>query len=725
MTLPTPILDDRTFEQLRAELLARIPAYAPEWTDLGPSDPGITLLELVAHLGESLLFRFNQIPDQTRLWLLRLLQVPPFPPRPATGLVAFTPLRVTGEPPAVALGASVTAGAVPFRVRNDVTVLPVSLSAAVKAVAETPTDEILAEEYRRVLDAAGLDEDTGRPYQEKVLEDPGAAGFAPLDVAAAVDRSLWVAVHLLENPPGADRDALLRPGGPLGRAPLAVGIALDADHPVIEGVDKAGVPGAAPPAGPDASLVWQVTARPEVPGDPPGYLSVAVVGDTTDGLRRDGVVSLQLPAAALARIGFEPPVEPDLAGVGEYPPALAGRPEVWFWLRAFPREGSPEIGRLRWVGANAADVEQTADAGPELLGLGEGLSNQELATANAPVVPGTLRVEVREADTWVEWAVVDSLAAAAPDDRKLLLDPGAGRLRCGDSVRGRVLPAGAQVRAVGYRHGGGRAGKVGPDAITVAVDVPEVTVTNPLPTGGGEDAEPVAKALDRIPGELRRHDRAVTAGDFRELAALPGVGRAECPPLFDPKSKRLDAAGVVSVVVWPTEDPLHPDAPLADATLLGAVRRHLDERRLVTTELYVLPPTYHRVGVSVGLAILAGYSAVGVRRWVELVLRQYLAPLPPFGPDGQGWPLGRRVHGPELEAAVLQVEGVEFIEELKVADLSGAEPVPGTVKLARWEVPELAEVTVVVGAALEPGAGGPTPPPAPAPVPVPVPRDEC
>ena len=41
--------------------------------------PGITLLELVAYLGESLLFRFNQIPDQTRLWLLRLLQVPPCP----------------------------------------------------------------------------------------------------------------------------------------------------------------------------------------------------------------------------------------------------------------------------------------------------------------------------------------------------------------------------------------------------------------------------------------------------------------------------------------------------------------------------------------------------------------------------------------------------------------------------------------------------------------------
>ena len=55
------------------------------------------------------------------------------------------------------------------------------------------------------------------------------------------------------------------------------------------------------------------------------------------------------------------------------------------------------------------------------------------------------------------------------------------------------------------------------------------------------------------------------------------------------------------------------------------------------------------------------------------MLRQYLAPLPPYGPDGEGWPLGRRVHGPELEAAALQVEGVEFLEGLNVAGLDAAD----------------------------------------------------
>ncbi len=67
MALRTPILDDRSYAQLRDELVARIPVYVPEWTDHHPSDPGVTLLELFAFLGENLLFRFNQIPDATRL----------------------------------------------------------------------------------------------------------------------------------------------------------------------------------------------------------------------------------------------------------------------------------------------------------------------------------------------------------------------------------------------------------------------------------------------------------------------------------------------------------------------------------------------------------------------------------------------------------------------------------------------------------------------------------
>src|SRR4029077_17690606 len=137
--------------------------------------------------------------------------------------------------------------------------------------------------------------------------------------------------------------------------------------------------------------------------------------------------------------------------------------------------------------------------------------------------------------------------------------------------------------------------------------------------------------------------------------------------LFDPRTKITDAAGVVTVVVWPREDLKHPNAPTPDRTLLSQVCQWLDARRLVTTELYVIPPTYKKIAVAVGLQAKPGYGIEAVRRWAELVIRQYLAPLPPYGLHGGGWPLGRAIYGPELEAAALQVEGVQFIECLRLA----------------------------------------------------------
>jgi|ERR1043166_4076233 hypothetical protein len=169
---------------------------------------------------------------------------------------------------------------------------------------------------------------------------------------------------------------------------------------------------------------------------------------------------------------------------------------------------------------------------------------------------------------------------------------------------------------------------------------------------------------------------------------------------------------------------------MPDRPLLREVCTFLDQRRLVTTELYVLPPTYKKIAVAIGIRGKPGYGIEALRRWVELVVRQYLAPLPPYGPEGRGWPLGRAVYGPELEAAALQVEGIEFLEGLSLAAWDEAAqswlpPTKTPVLLQAWEVPELAEITVVQGTPLDPGqAVDPTPPTAP-PVPIPTLRQEC
>jgi len=198
MPLPIPILDDRSYQQLRDELVQRIPVYNPEWTDHNPSDPGITLLELFAFLGENLLFRFNQIPESTRLAFLKLLQIPLRPASPARTLVTFTDTQFASRTtPALVNAAAVTAlaGAVPFQVDTEVTVAPwTAVVVARTRVAEPSTPD--GQEFAQVaIDALelGAGETPAFYINTVVPDDPAAAESVPVDFGATVDATVWVA----------------------------------------------------------------------------------------------------------------------------------------------------------------------------------------------------------------------------------------------------------------------------------------------------------------------------------------------------------------------------------------------------------------------------------------------------------------------------------------------------------------------------------------------------
>src|SRR5436190_5220753 len=139
MPLPSPILDDRSYQQLRDELVRRIPVYAPEWTDHNASDPGVTLIELFAFLGENLLYRFNQIPESARLEFLRLLQIPLRPAAAARALVTMTTDKLAQDASGnwtgalAPLGSTLQAGKIPFETENEVIVWPLSVVAVARA----------------------------------------------------------------------------------------------------------------------------------------------------------------------------------------------------------------------------------------------------------------------------------------------------------------------------------------------------------------------------------------------------------------------------------------------------------------------------------------------------------------------------------------------------------------------------------------------------------------
>jgi hypothetical protein len=74
MMMQAPLLDDRNFEDLVREGLALLPVHAPEWTDHNPSDPGVTLIELLAYFSDILLYRIGRVTPAAKLQFLRLLK---------------------------------------------------------------------------------------------------------------------------------------------------------------------------------------------------------------------------------------------------------------------------------------------------------------------------------------------------------------------------------------------------------------------------------------------------------------------------------------------------------------------------------------------------------------------------------------------------------------------------------------------------------------------------
>jgi hypothetical protein len=729
MSLNKPILDDRSYEQIRDELVARIPIYAPEWTDHNPSDPGIALIELFSFLTENLLYRFNQIPDATKLEFLRLLQIPLEPAHPSRSMLALTSKEAQGV--LVNKASQASAGEIKFTTQNEVRVLPVSAVAVAKIADELPQED--SEEnifYQQA--AASVDAQSTVPYHVETVwqDEPGV----PRDFDASVDGILWVAV-LVESEDLKDSTKQQLSDHPQGPLLLNIGFVPETrlepieDHNSQSFADRFRCPGEGAETKGNA-VNWQISSGKLNSQGKAIYEPVQVMGDTSEGLSKEGVIRIQLPAS-LEETNTYILEDPNTRGVGDLPPPIDDEQEtrVLFWLRAFRNDGQG-FGKVLYLGANATEVQQIVNAKAEFIGTGTGQPNQKYPLNHRQVIANSVNLQVEEPQGWVVWQEVAGFYASGESDRHYVLDKQAGKILFGTGIAGFTPQIGQRVRVTEYQYGGGSIGNVAAEAISKISSAQGVKLANPLAAYGGSDAESIEAALDRIPAELRRRNRAVTGGDFKELALLaPGanLGRSEVLPRYHPQLPDVESAGVVSVVVWPKEDKHNPNAPLPNRNQIHDVCEWLDARRLVTTELYVLPPKYVSIAIAVGVKVKNGFGIDAVRHWVELVLRQYLAPLPPFGPSGQGWPLGRRVHAAELEAAAHQVEGVEYLEGLELVGWDAAGNLfENTINLNKNEVPELIGITVESGPiTLDPGELLAPEEPDATPVPIPVIREVC
>jgi hypothetical protein len=80
-------LYDKTYEEMMSEVLSRIPMYTSEWTNFNISDPGITILQNLTAFNNLQQNYINQVTDSIRRKLLKLLHFEPLPNRAARVLL--------------------------------------------------------------------------------------------------------------------------------------------------------------------------------------------------------------------------------------------------------------------------------------------------------------------------------------------------------------------------------------------------------------------------------------------------------------------------------------------------------------------------------------------------------------------------------------------------------------------------------------------------------------
>ena len=732
MPIRPPALDDRRYQDLVEELLARIPAHTPEWTHPRPGDPGRTLLELFAWLTDTLLYRANLIPERQRLAFLRLLGVPMRPAVPARGLVSLTIDDDTVTQAVVIQARATIDKPVTFETSTELTVLPVTAEAFYKR----PLNEDEAQSFAAVV--PGLQSvyrlsTLPTPYVTTPLFVEGAPELNGFDLMTqTVDRSLWLAL-LAPQASAPERQASLvdEIRGALGRSAsggqplLSIGV-----------MPSIAVPALFEDIGPRARIphVWEIGTVDE--RGEPDYLTLDVVADTTEGLTQPGVVRVALPAASRIRVPSNDVRANLKAGVGDAPPRLdqadrAARLAAWIRLR--PTLPALQRLALSWVGINAVEIDQRKTVTNRVIGQSTGAADQEWPLPGQSIEPESLEIQVEERGRGFQpWQRIDDLALAGRDATVYRLDPEAGTIRFGDGMRGRIPDTGMRIRVAVMRAGGGAAGNVPPGSLASvtardlrgAIVTTKLTVSQTLPTEGGADAETLAEAERRIPALFRHRDRAVTEADYQELAArTPGVrmGRVDVLPRFKPHQRRFDVPGVVSVMVIPFKEGTSLPNPRPDRPFLEAVHGMLQPRRPLGTELYVTGCEYVPLGVSVAITVKdgfnggmggdsgagsGGFSRETVVAEVREALRRALWPLAPGGADGTGWPLGRPVRDREVEVVVARVPGVSAVAPINLFQQQGKEwhkvprvsaEAPVQLTLQPWQLPELLSVVVVVG----------------------------
>jgi len=652
MPLEIPNLDDRRWADLVADAQALIPREAPRWTDHNVHDPGITFIELFAWLAEMQIYQLNRVGERHREVFGRLANVQRRLRTPARVQIA-----AEQQP---ALGMTIPEGTQLVPLEGD------------ELVFETTTELRLT---RTTLQQIVVDDGSGPIDQTNANATFGATflAFGEQARAGAELRLGFDAFYPLQDPN-------IRVSLDVFTADLDPRCGTAAPVPS----DNGGQDAAEPPI----DLAWEYL------GAGRQWIALNVERDESAALSKSGTVTLTTPDQAV------PSAAQGLSAAGAVGGAAGGgrADRQLVWIRARIVRGYYDIEpRLRQVALNMLPCAQRETVRDELLGVGNERPDQSYELAKGPILlrdsDPPVRIEVGDE----EWKHVLSFDAATPDSRQFMFDAESRRVLFGNGLNGRVPAPGENVRALWYQTSNGRSGNVAKGLVWKfrTLTVPGVSLRNPSPATGGADPEPLAEMELRARAQLSRPQRAVTLLDIERLALstpYAHVARAYAIP-------NCPTIGRITVVVVPKIRPGRTGPPVRPSdAFLAAVRRYLEERRLLCDNLRVMGPIYTEVRVAARLRLAKGAGAAAAIARATDTLDRFLSGEDPASleqppsadatssPCPTRWPFGRSVFPSDVYAVLDGVAGVDAASDVVLsarrngtpiaADATGAIPVP-------------------------------------------------
>ncbi len=627
-----PVIDDRRFNDISEELRTRIARYAPEWkpeavwSDFNVSDPGIILAQTFAWLSDMMLYRMSKVPDLNYVKFLQLLGIELREAQPATAEVTFPVLEAHAKPfvdvaPRTQVSASVE-GQPPVVLETDRALR--AITAQMKVVQTVDAGG--------ALDRSKLNDEAGGTYQP-------FGDLAPPDNALELGFGYATGYPTPEEFPELTLDLMVWTSSrATGRAVVACGLPTSTTYS-------------------PAKLEWEFW-------DGADWQAMRVLRDETLALSRSGRILLRTPAVGAMKRGFQ----------GAYLDDGASQP--LFWIRARVKESQYDrVPELVAVRTNTVSATQAETVSNEVLGGTDGRPNQAWLLSHRPVIPGSVRITIDDGTGPQPWTVVPDLVASGPTDANLAVNYTSGQVQAGDGLSGDIPVANANnpdanVVAVEYRFGGGVRGNVAAKSVSTLLSTVDGLdpdkVTNLFAAVGGREEETLDEAKKRARLGMRARCRAVAADDFEYFAKqAANIRRAKALPLRNPQFPGVTVPGAVTLIVVPDADPKVPNPSPGEATL-RTVCSYLDQRRLITTELYVVAPVYQEVSVQVQVLARDDADIGEVRDAVEQALTCYFHPLL-GGDDGAGWPFGETIRYSKVYQRVFAVPGVDSVETLVIS----------------------------------------------------------